>query len=101
MRSIAKATAFIVLIVAVGYLGGYFAAVPLAADATGLPRVLALNAYDMLYRPVRKQLPYRNLVRTYWRKYLDYWCEGHVDCPLYGDKPQGGGLFQSENRMNK
>lgn len=96
MRSILKACGFVLGTAVVLYVGLFFAVVPLAATTQGLPGLLALNMYDVLYRPARKQIPYRNIVRKYWRDYLRYWCEGDSSCPLYGDEARGGGLFGAD-----
>jgi len=96
LRSIFKASAFILAAAAVIYVGLFFAVVPLAATTEGLPRLLAINAYDALYRPVRQEIPYNHVIRKYWRDYLRYWCEGDSSCPLYGSEARGGGLFEAD-----
>ena len=94
MRSILKATVFIILAAALIYVFLFLVSVPLVTKTSGLPKMLALNLYDTLYRPVRKQLPYRNIVRDTWRDYEYYWCEGAMNCDVWGDEPKSESLLE-------
>ncbi len=96
MRSILKATTFVLLAVVVIYLLLFLVSVPLVTKTSGLPKMLALNIYDTMYRPVRKQLPYRNIVRDTWRDYEYHWCEGAMNCDIWGDEPKGEGMFENK-----
>ncbi len=93
MVRFAKVTCFIFFFAAFSYVFLFLAIVPLVTDTKGMPKMLALNGYDFLYRPVRKELPYRNIVRKYWLKYERYWCDTNLTCEIYGDERQGGKLF--------
>ena len=96
MRVIFRVVSFLGLAVAIIYLGLFFAVVPVVARFDGLPKIVAVQIYDRMYRPVRKALPYRNIVRDTWRDYESYWCEDRMVCDTRGNEPRAEGLMEEQ-----